>query len=70
MIVDAALPGADAASGHGGGDDSLIRDFARDVSAGDAAEVLTGPRASLEGYLMAFATERSHFAHGTVINLE
>lgn len=70
MIFDAALPGANAASGHGGGDDSLIRDFARAVSAGDAAKVLTGPRVSLEGHLMAVAAERSHFTHGTVIKLE
>ncbi|HSK37681.1 MAG TPA: Gfo/Idh/MocA family oxidoreductase, partial [Actinomycetota bacterium] len=59
-VVAARAPGdATAGGGHGGGDWGRMDAFVRAVATGDAAHVLSGPRASLEAHLVAFAAERA-----------
>jgi predicted dehydrogenase len=52
-------------SGHGGGDDGLVRDFLAAVRSGDKAAVTTGPEASLASHLIVFAAEKARKS-GTV----
>jgi predicted dehydrogenase len=56
------------AEGHGGGDEGLMRAFARAVRAG-SADPLTSARASLESHLMAFAAEQAR-VQGAVVELD
>jgi predicted dehydrogenase len=59
-VLAARSPGdATAGGGHGGGDWGLMDAFVRAVATGDPAHVLSGPRASLEAHLVAFAAERA-----------
>jgi predicted dehydrogenase len=59
-VLSAQTPGdATAGGGHGGGDWGLMDAFVRAVATGDRSHVLTGPRASLEAHLVAFAAERA-----------
>jgi predicted dehydrogenase len=59
-VLSARPPGdATAGGGHGGGDWGLMDAFVRAVATGDRSHVLTGPRASLEAHLVAFAAERA-----------
>ncbi len=53
------------ASGHGGGDDGLMRTFVRTLR-GEPADHQTTARASLESHLMAFAAEQSRHSGQTV----
>lgn len=62
--VDATAGGADAASGHGGGDHGLMGAFVAAVATGDWSLVRSGPRESLTSHRMAFAAERSRLAGG------
>jgi predicted dehydrogenase len=52
-------------TGHGGGDDGLVRDFLAALRSGDKAYVTTGPEASLASHLIVFAAEKSRRS-GTV----
>ncbi len=52
-------------TGHGGGDDGLIRDFLAALRSGDKAFVTTGPEASLASHLIVFAAEKAR-RNGTV----
>lgn len=60
-------PNAVEASGHGGGDDGLMRAFVHALEHRDAAP-LTTARASLEGHLMAFAAEEARVT-GKVVDM-
>lgn len=57
--------GADAESGHGGGDGALMDAFASAVATGDRRHILSGPMESLETHLAVFAAERARL-QGTV----
>jgi len=56
------------ATGHGGGDEGLMRAFVRVLRGSEAA--LTTARESLESHLMAFAAERSRVQGGQVIEMD
>jgi predicted dehydrogenase len=58
--------GADAASGHDGGDFGMISAFVSAVATGDRSFVRSGPRESLDSHLMAFAAERSRLTGARV----
>lgn len=66
---DAAAGGADAGSGHGGGDAGLMAAFVTALATGDERHVLSGPAASLESHLAVFAAERAR-RHGSVEAVE
>jgi predicted dehydrogenase len=55
-----------AESGHGGGDDGIVRSFIRALRGEE--QPLTNARESLESHLMAFAAEESR-TQGSVINM-
>nr|WP_026256955.1 Gfo/Idh/MocA family oxidoreductase [Actinopolymorpha alba] len=57
--------GADAGSGHGGGDAGLMDSFTRALATGDPAHINSGALESLETHLAVFAAERARHA-GTV----
>ena len=57
--LTAASLGADAGTGHGGGDAGLMEAFTTAVASGDARSILSGPAESLETHLAVFAAERS-----------
>ncbi|HET6211392.1 MAG TPA: Gfo/Idh/MocA family oxidoreductase [Micromonosporaceae bacterium] len=68
--VDARVPaGADAGSGHGGGDFGLMAAFVEAVATGDRTLVRSGPEESLDSHRMAFAAERSRVAGGVPVPL-
>jgi len=52
-------------SGHGGGDEGLIRSFLAAVRDGDATRIASGPDVSLETHLTVFAAEKARLK-GTV----
>jgi predicted dehydrogenase len=64
-VFDVPSLGADAATGHGGGDAGLMDAFARALASGDFSGVLSGPDESLETHLAVFAAEDARHA-GTV----
>lgn len=64
-VLDATAGGADAASGHGGGDAGLMDAFTQALAERDGARILSGPDESLETHLAVFAAERARHA-GTV----
>jgi predicted dehydrogenase len=64
-VLNAHVGGADAASGHGGGDAGLMDAFTRAVATGDPAHISSGPQESLATHLAVFAAERARHA-GTV----
>jgi predicted dehydrogenase len=57
--------GADAGSGHGGGDAGVMDAFTRALQSGDPSHIKSGPLESLETHLAVFAAERARHA-GTV----
>jgi predicted dehydrogenase len=61
--------GADAGTGHGGGDAGLMEAFTTAVATGDAGSILSGPAESLETHLAVFAAERSRL-RGSVESVE
>lgn len=67
--VDVRAGGADAASGHGGGDRALMAAFVAAVATGDRSLVRSGPAESLDSHRMAFAAERSRLAGGAPVDL-
>jgi predicted dehydrogenase len=56
-------------SGHGGGDEGVIRDFLRAVQSGDGRQSLTSATASVRSHLMAFAAEESRRNGGKTMEL-
>lgn len=56
-----------ATSGHGGGDDGIMRSFVATVRGEEKA--LTNARESLESHLMAFAAEESRL-NGTIVDMD
>ncbi|MBO4207194.1 Gfo/Idh/MocA family protein [Micromonospora echinofusca] len=67
--VEVAASGADAGSGHGGGDHGLMAAFVAAVATGDRSLVRSGPRESLDSHRMVFAAERSRRSGGTPVRL-
>ncbi|THF68399.1 Gfo/Idh/MocA family oxidoreductase [Deinococcus sp. Arct2-2] len=55
-------------SGHGGGDDGLMRAFVSAVAQEDASLILSGPLETLESHLMVFAAEQARH-RGTVVQV-
>jgi predicted dehydrogenase len=55
-------------SGHGGGDDGLMRVFVSAVAQEDASLILSGPLETLESHLMVFAAEQARH-RGTVVQV-
>lgn len=64
-ITPAAVGGASAADGHGGGDDGLMAAFVSAVATGNPGLILSGPRESLASHRAVFAAERARLS-GTV----
>ncbi|MFS8478093.1 MAG: Gfo/Idh/MocA family oxidoreductase [Micromonosporaceae bacterium] len=67
--MDVVGGGADAGSGHGGGDFGLMRAFVGAVATGDRSLVRSGPEESLDSHRMAFAAERSRLTGGVPVDL-
>jgi predicted dehydrogenase len=63
--LEASSFGADAGTGHGGGDAGLMQAFTTAVATGDSSSILSGPAESLETHLAVFAAERARH-NGTV----
>ncbi|HEY6738187.1 MAG TPA: Gfo/Idh/MocA family oxidoreductase, partial [Actinopolymorphaceae bacterium] len=61
--------GADAGSGHGGGDAGLMDAFVTALATGDPSSISSGPLESLETHLAVFAAERARHT-GTVERVE
>ncbi|WP_431909419.1 hypothetical protein [Amycolatopsis thermoflava] len=64
----AVAGGADAATGHGGGDAGVLDAFVTAVATGDPRAIRTGPGESLASHLVAFAAERARHC-GTVVGV-
>jgi len=58
-------PAREAAGGHGGGDEGLMKAFLRAARHGDPARILSGPDVSLQTHLTVFAAEEAR-VKGTV----
>jgi predicted dehydrogenase len=56
-------------TGHGGGDNGIMRSFVAAVARQDPSLILSGPDETLETHLMVFAAEEARHA-GTVVTLE
>jgi predicted dehydrogenase len=67
--LDTRAGGADAGSGHGGGDFGLMASFVEAIATGDRSLVRSGPEESLDSHRMAFAAERSRLAGGIPVEL-
>ncbi|GGJ93999.1 oxidoreductase [Lentibacillus kapialis] len=57
-------------SGHGGGDDSIVRTFLRDIDHYEDNTSLSSAETSLRSHLMAFAAEESRLNRGESIELD
>lgn len=57
-------------SGHGGGDDAIVRDFLHEVRNYHGAESRSSAAVSLQSHLLAFAAEASRLDNGKVINIK
>ncbi|SCL26739.1 Oxidoreductase family, NAD-binding Rossmann fold [Micromonospora rhizosphaerae] len=68
-VIDVVGGGADAGSGHGGGDLGLMAAFVEAVATGDRSLVRSGPEESLDSHRMAFAAERSRLTGGVPVEL-
>jgi predicted dehydrogenase len=55
-------------SGHGGGDQGLMKCFIAAIRNGDPSMILSGPDASLDSHLVVFAAEKARRS-GTVVEL-
>ncbi len=65
-VIDTQAGGADAASGHGGGDYGLMRSFVKAVATGDQSLILSGAADTLETHLTTFAAEQSRLEGRTI----
>ena len=71
QVTDTRAGGADAASGHGGGDYGLMHSFIQAVATGNQSLVLSGAEETLETHLTTFAAEQSRLEGETIrIKLE
>jgi predicted dehydrogenase len=66
QTFDTRAGGADAASGHGGGDYGLMSAFVRAVASGERSLILSGPEDTLETHLTTFAAEQSRLEGRTI----
>ncbi len=57
--IDTQLSDGSILSGHGGGDEGLMRRFVAALSHNDPREILSGPDATLESHMMVFAAEQA-----------
>ena len=57
-------------SGHGGGDEGIIRDFIDAINSSDQNVSKSIASKSLISHLMAFAAEESRLNHGQSINID
>lgn len=57
-------------SGHGGGDEGIVRDFLREVRGNQKDESKSSAAVSLESHLLAFAAESSRRQAGEVIEID
>ncbi|MFJ4680459.1 Gfo/Idh/MocA family protein [Kitasatospora sp. NPDC088783] len=62
-LLTLGLEGADAGTGHGGGDERLVDAFLDALATGDPHRILSDPRTSLESHLVAWAAERARHGH-------
>lgn len=60
---------AEQASGHGGGDEAIVRDFLQEVQNYHGEESRSSASVSLESHLLAFAAEASRLQNGKVIQI-
>ncbi|WP_350299234.1 Gfo/Idh/MocA family protein [Peribacillus frigoritolerans] len=56
--------------GHGGGDNSIIRTFLREIQYGNKQDSVSSVLASVRSHLMAFAAEESRLKQGQSINID
>jgi predicted dehydrogenase len=56
-------------SGHGGGDEAIVRGFLRLIADGREGASLTSAGASVQSHMMAFAAEESRLNHGAPVTL-
>jgi len=66
QVIDTRAGGADAASGHGGGDFGLMSTFVKAVATGDRGLILSGPDDTLESHLTTFAAEQARLENRVV----
>ena len=57
-------------SGHGGGDEGIVRTFLREVQYGSNENSISSVSASVRSHMMAFAAEESRLNQGQSINLD
>lgn len=57
-------------SGHGGGDDAIVREFLQEVRNYSGGEGRSSASVSLQSHLLAFAAEESRLQNGKVINID
>lgn len=57
-------------TGHGGGDEGIVRDFLHEVRNFNASESRSTAAVSLESHLLAFGAEASRLQNGKVIHIE
>ncbi len=57
--IDTQLSDGSILSGHGGGDEGLMRRFVAALGRNDPREILSGPDATLESHMMVFAAEQA-----------
>lgn len=68
---DSVIHLAEPTSGHGGGDEAIVRDFLNGVrNYGEKKESRSSATVSLESHLLAFSAEASRLQNGKVIELE
>ncbi len=53
-------------SGHGGGDDNLMRNFVQALAENDPSKILSGPQDTLQTHRMTFAAERARRTNSVV----
>lgn len=58
-MIDTQLSDGSILSGHGGGDEGLMRRFVAALSHNDPRGILSGPDATLESHMMVFAAEQA-----------
>lgn len=57
-------------SGHGGGDNAIVRTFLREIQFGSNEHSVSSVSASVRSHLMAFAAEESRINQGQSINID
>ncbi|MGE6261290.1 Gfo/Idh/MocA family protein [Heyndrickxia sporothermodurans] len=57
-------------SGHGGGDNGIMRTFLREIQFGNKGDSVSSTSASVRSHLMAFAAEESRLNEGQSLNID